>query len=260
MLRDKRRTTRWIAILAVLAAFGFTTTATAQRAPGGGGSGSGDWVIMTYVPDNNYAVPVALPVTPTKGNGVSFDFYPTPDRAMLLVDISQAKQFKPGKLVGRTLSAHIAINASPGATFVYFNNDGTGSLQGGWADPGGFVRLYLQGVNPALTGCESGWHPERPDCEAQYWWSNPLHIDLADLAALGSKGTTLEALLNPEVWSDRDGHMGDSNADHIGWFNAAVANATKIGLSFGGNGWWAFGTGVNEPSTASFVLDKYMAK
>jgi hypothetical protein len=222
---------------------------------------------MTYVPDNNYTVPVPLPVTPVKGNGVSFNFYPTPDRAMLIVDISQGKQFQPGKLIGRALSARIAITASPGATFNYFNNDGTGTLQGGWADPGGFVRLYIQGVNPALVGCESGWHPLRPDCEAQYWWSNPLHIELADLAALGSKGITLEALLSPEFWSDRDGHMGTETitasgmtVNHVDAFKAAVANATKLGLSFGGNGWWAFGTGVNAPSTATFVLDKYMAK
>ena len=251
-------------MLAVLATFGFTTTATAQRA-GGGESTSAPWVIMTYVPGNSYTVPVPLPVTPLKGNGVSFDFYPTPDRAMLLSDISQSKQFGSGKLVGKTLSAQIAINASPGATFNYYNNDGTGNIDT-WTSAGGFVRLYIQGVNPALTGCQSGWHPERPDCEAQYWWSNPLHIDLDDLAALGSKGITLQALLDPAVWSDRDGHMGtetiigDITVNHEEAFNAAVANATKIGLSFGGNGWWAFGTGVNEPSTASFVLYKFVAK
>ena len=93
-----------------------------------------------------------------------------------------------------------------------------------------------------------------------------MHIDLADLAALGSEGTTLEVPLDPAFWSDRDGHMGtdtiigDITVNHEDAFNAAVANATKIGLSFGGNGWWAFGTGVNEPSTASFVLYKFVAK
>lgn len=248
----KYRTFTWIAIFAVLVVLALTITASAQRKVG-------EWVIMTYVPANNYSVPVALPVTQINGNGVSFDFYPTPDRAVLIADISQDKQFAPGKLIGRTLSARIGISATPGATFIYFNNDGTGSLQDGWADPGGFVRLYFQGANPALTGCNPGWDPLRPDCEAQYWWSNPLHIDLEDLAASGQQ-ITLQALLTPEIWSDRDGHMGDSNPDHIAWFNAAVANATKFGLSFGGNGWWAFGCGVNEPATAWFLLYQFMAK
>jgi len=238
------------------------STTWAQRAKGGGGTTPGRWAIMTYVSDNNYTVPVALPVTRIKGNGVSFDFYSTPERAVLLYDMSQDKQFRPGKLVGRSLRARVAIDAPVGAQFIYFNNNGTGGLQGGWADPGGFVRLYFQGVNPDLVSCEPGWHPERPDCEAQYWWSNPLHIDLNDLAALGAKGITLEALLSPENWSDRDGHMGDSDANHLAWFNAAVANATKMGLSFGGNGWWAFGCGFDETtaSSANFVLSQWVVK
>jgi hypothetical protein len=238
------------------------STAWAQRAKGGGGTTPGQWVIMTYVPDNNYSVPVALPVTKIKGNGVSFDFYATPDRAVLLYDMTEDRQLKPGKLIGRSLRARVAIDAPSGAQFIYFNNDGTGALQGGWADAGGFVRLYFQGVNPDLVGCEPGWHPGRPDCEAQYWWSNPLHIDLNDLAALGAKGVTLEALLSPENWSDRDGHMGDADANHLAWFNAAVANATKMGLSFGGNGWWAFGCGFDDTTTlsATFVLSQYLVK
>jgi hypothetical protein len=48
--------------------------------------------------------------------------------------------------------------------------------------------------------------------------------------------------------------------DHILAFNAAVANVKKIGLSFGGNGWWAFGCGVEAPSTATFMLYKFMVK
>jgi hypothetical protein len=242
----KSRTVIWIGILAVLIVLAFTITASAQRKVG-------EWFIMTYVPDNNWSVPVPLPVTQIKGNGVSFDFYPTADRAVLIADISQDRQFAPGKLVGKTLSARIGINATPGATFSYYNND-TGN-----ADPGGFVRLYFQGVNPALTGCEPGWHPERPDCEAQYWWSNPLHIDLVDLAASGQE-ITLQALLSPEVWSDRDGHMGNADAAHIAWFDATVAHATKFGLSFGGGSWWAFGCGVEAPATASFLLYKFMAQ
>jgi hypothetical protein len=234
---------------------------------GGGGHDGvapGQWVIMTYVPDNGYTVPVPLHVTAMKGGGVSFDFLPTPDRAMLLTDVkghqetgghSDRDDNKPAKtpadnLTGKTILAHIAIKATPGAKFNYCgpNCDGT--------DPGGFVRLYLQGTNPALTGCQPGWHPERPDCEAQYWWSNPIAIDLDALAALGTVGTVLQVPLNVSNWSDRDGHFASALApiDHPAAFAAAVANATKVGLSFGGGNNFAFGAGVTAPAEATFQL------
>jgi hypothetical protein len=263
-MKKLKITAKLAVMFILLAVLVFTTMAVAQRVVSGGAAnaGKGEWVVMTYVPDDNYSVPVPLPVTPIRGGGVSFDFYPTPDRAMLVVDdLSLIQQFRGGNLTGKTLSAKIAIEATPGASFIYFNNDGTGTLQGGWADPGGFVRLYFNKVN--TVGCPTGWHPERPECEAQYWWSNPVHIDLADLAARGGKEITLEVPLNPEFWSDRDGHMGTdttpTTVDHILAFNAAVANVKKIGLSFGGNGWWAFGCGVTD-GTATFKLYKFIVK
>jgi hypothetical protein len=258
----KIRTVTFVAVCALLTTLAFTIMAVAQRVPGGA-SDSGLWQIWTYVPENNYATPLPLPVSLVRGGGVAFDFYPTPDRAMLLIDdLNLIKQFHGGNLTGKILSADIAIAATPGATFNYFNNDGTGSLQGGSADPGGFVRLYFNKVN--TPGCPSGWHPELPECEAQYWWSNPIYIELADLAALGRKGATLEVSLDPALWSDRDGHMGtdttSTTVNHIAAFNAAVKNIKKLGLSFGGNGWWAFGCGVNDPGQATFVLYKFQAK
>jgi len=241
-----------IVMLVLLVTLAFTTTAAAQRVVK-------DWFVMTYIPNDNYAVPWPLPVTPIRGNGVSFDFFPTPDRAMLIAEIESYPQFQRGKLTGKTLLADIAIEATPGATFNYYIDEFP------WQATGGFVRLYFNKVN--TPGCLSGWHPERPDCEAQYWWSNPVHIDLADLAALGSKGTTIEVPLDPTLWSDRDGHMGTETitaynitVNHTDAFYAAVANVKKIGLSFGGGGLWAFGCGVNEPSTATFILYKFMAK
>jgi len=258
----KKLTLIGILVLALV----FTTSAFAQRV-GGGKHGVDVWEIMTYGPENGYSVPISYPVTKS-GRGVAFDLYihdGSPDRAMLVVeDLTQINQFHGGDLTGKALSAKIAIEAKPGTTFMYFNNDGTGTLQGGWADPDGFVRLYFNKVN--TEGCPTGWHPERPDCEAQYWWSNPLHIDLPDLAALGKKGIKLEVLLDPEFWSDRDGHMGTDTVtinsitvDHTEAFNAAVANVKKVGLSFGGNGWWAFGCGASAPG-AMFKLNSFEVK
>ena len=267
----KKLTLIGILVLALI----FTTSAFAQRV-GGGKHGVDVWEIMTYGPENDYTVPISYPVTKS-GGGVAFDLYihsGSPDRAMLVVDdLTEIKGFHGGNLTGEALSAKIAIEAKPGTTFMSFNNDGNGTLPGNkWADPGGFVRLYFNKVG--TTGCPDGWHPERPDCEAQYWWSNPLHIDLQDLAALGKKGIKLEVPLDPAFWSDRDGDMGDTGpgdvcwgavpadcmyVDHSAAFAEAVANVKKIGLSFGGNGWWAFGVGASAPG-AMFKLNSFEVK
>jgi hypothetical protein len=268
----RSRTTAWSVILAVLVTFAFTTTVRTQGPQNashdqrdkdrGNGVQRDQWVIMTYVPADNCNVPVPLPVTKVKGGGVSFlmpnSSYCSPDRAMLLTN-----RLPKGTLIGHSLSAQMAILAVPGTTFSYW--DATLGPQ-----PGGFVRLYIQGTNPDLIGCLPGWHPERPDCEAQYWWSNPVYIDLAHLALFGSTGFTMQEVLNPAYWSDRDGHMGNTPAgdfgghdadgnptpqiwvDHAAAFQAAVDHATKTGLSFGGGGSWAFGVGSDPP--AKFLL------
>jgi hypothetical protein len=258
-MKKLRNTGMLISVFALLITFAFITTAAAQRVPAGGGQGE-KWVITTYTPDNGYTVPVPMPVTKSKGGVVTFDLFihdGYPDRAMLITDITG--KFNEGKLTGHSLSARIAINATAETTFNYCGTycDGT--------DSGGFVRLYIQGTNPAAVGCESGWHPERPDCEAQYWWSNPLHIDLEALLPLGSQGITLQGLLSPENWSDRDGHVGTAvtttdeiTVDHAAVFSAVVANPTKMGLSFGGGNNFAFGVGANQ--SATFLLYDFSIK
>ncbi|MCX6553228.1 MAG: hypothetical protein NTY02_19865, partial [Acidobacteria bacterium] len=82
----------------------------------------------------------------------------------------------------------------------------------------------------------------------------------------------------PSQWSDRDGHMANAAAgdvcwvedlpvvagcapvDHAAAFAASVKNITKMGLSFGGGNNFAFGAGVNEPATATFVMYNFSVK
>ena len=233
-----------LSVFALLVTFALTTPVAAQRLPAAAGHGEG-WIVLTY--EGEFG-PFESPAT-RKGGAVSFDFLATPDRAMLITDISGDRQFAPGKLIGKSLSARIAINATPGATFNYYNTGGTAPAN---------VRLYFQRPNAAGCPPSSEFNPLFPQCEAQYWWSNPLSISLADLAASNNRqGVTLQALLSPEFWSDRDGHKGDSDANHIAWFNDAVANANKIALSFGGGNNFAFGCGVDSPGQATFTLLKY---
>lgn len=249
----KKVTARMLIGVFLLVAFAFTTTAVAEQIPGVD-IGVKAWKIMTYLPKNDYNVPYALPVKPIANKGVSFDFYPTPDRAVLIAELPpSSKKSNPGDFTGKTIHASIAIEAIDGATFNYYNTGGTQPAN---------VRLYFQRVNGSGdTGvvCPSGWHPERPDCEAQYWWSNPVSIDLEALAALGTDGVILEAVLDPALWSDRDGQMGNSDVKHLQWFADAVAHVGKVGLSFGGGNNFAFGCGVDEPP-AVFNLYEFAVK
>lgn len=66
--------------------------------------------------------------------------------------------------------------------------------------------------------------------QGTYWWSNPLDIDLEDLALFGP--TVLqETLTDPSRWSSA---LGKNGASIPAEFNTAAANARQVGLSFGG--------------------------
>src|SRR6185295_6843874 len=90
---------------------------------------------------------------------------------------------RKGDLRGRTIEATIAIDAPAGTTFNYYGEpDACGRAAN--------VRLYFETTNAALG-------------ESQFWWSNPISIDLADLAALDDAGTTLSVGVQAGNWSDR---------------------------------------------------------
>lgn len=194
-------------------------------------AGKSKWVVYTY--DGEEGPFISQAANP-KGKAIAtFDFLLTPDRALLLSD-DKAYLHKKGDLAGNTIQATIAIEAPPETTFNYYDTGGSRPAN---------VRLYFETTNAALG-------------ESQYWWSNPVSIDLADLAALGQAGTTLSVALDAANWSDRDGHQGTFDADHTAAFNSAAAEVTLIGLSFGGGNNFAFGTG-SDPAGATFQLLKF---
>jgi hypothetical protein len=221
-----------------------------ERKTRGGGNvtGAGRWTVLTYIGDDG---PFDVKADPLPGGGVFFNFFETPDRSMLTTDSPSYKRLLLGNLTGKTLYAQIEIEATPGATFNYYNTGGTGPA---------FVRFYFQ------TGKDSGWDPTNPLGEAQYWWSNttvfPASIHLEVLASFGPAGYKLYVPLRPEYWSDRDGHMGTaiSPINHTDAFIKAIANISKIGVSFGGGNNFAFGCGVDAPYQAKFKLYELVAK
>jgi hypothetical protein len=79
-----------------------------------------------------------------------------------------------------------------------------------------------------------------------FWWSNPASVVVAN----GTLQVT--ANVDPAQWSDWNGQFGTTVPDG---FNAAAANVTDIGLSFGGGCF--FENGVGAPGGASFTLNGF---
>jgi hypothetical protein len=218
-------------LLAGLASLVLVTAAVA--APGPHPAGKSKWDVYTYVGEDG---PFTSQAANPKGKAIAaFDFLQTPDRAMLLTD-DKSYLPKKGDLRGRTITAAVSIDAAVGTTFNYYDD-------GGGCGTPATVRLYFETTNPTLD-------------ESQYWWSNPVSIDLASLAALGAAGTTLSVPVTAAGWSDRDGHFGTFDATHMAAFDAAAAKVTSTGLSFGGGCNFAFGTG-SDPAGATFELLKF---
>jgi hypothetical protein len=81
-----------------------------------------------------------------------------------------------------------------------------------------------------------------------FWWSNPAAMTLN-----GNDTMTLNVSLDPSQWSDWDGHDGNFIPSVTTGFNAAVANVSQIGLSFGGGCFFENGVTTSNGS-GTFAL------
>jgi hypothetical protein len=80
--------------------------------------------------------------------------------------------------------------------------------------------------------------------ETDYWWSNPVSINLQTLEAGQPASFPLSApISDPLMWSDYYGHFGSSPA-YTTAFQRAVQDVEFIGLSFGGGCGFENGVGV----------------
>ena len=167
------------------------------------------------------------PVAPGQGTDVAtFDFLSTPTTSYVLR--GQGDSTLVGDIRGKAVSATFSIEKSTGAAFFY---DTTNNPCG--TPPS--VRLFFQ------TSNAGGFD------ETHFWWSNPIAAQLD--AAAGN--VTISTTVAGSNWSDFFGHFGNDPA-HPG-FDTAAANATYIGLSFGGGCFFANGVGVQN-GTATFHL------
>jgi hypothetical protein len=173
------------------------------------------------------------------GNGdeIEFSFLGTPDTAFLLTKHPSYKGTLLGDLTGKTLSATVGVSVTADTVFHYYGEpDACGRAPN--------VRFYFE------TDTSGKFDPK------DYWWSNPVSVDLEDLKDGGDQ--TISVAMSPSLWSDWDGHMGTFDAAHTAAFNAAVKDVKYIGLSFGGGCFFANGVGVN-PGSGTFRLVSFTA-
>jgi hypothetical protein len=184
--------------------------------------------VWTYNPSGR-AFKGGVPASGGSDKIATFAFPVSPDTALLVTDHGSYKDVLLGDLTGKTVNAKVSDS---GGTFTYYGQpDACGRPAN--------VRLYFQTKSPASFS------------ETDYWWSNPVSRPLGSTTA-----TTLSAKLDPDKWSDYNGHFG-SNPVYTAAFNDAVKNVTSIGLSFGGGCF--FENGVGAPNGGSFTLWTFSA-
>lgn len=183
--------------------------------------GAPKWKVVDYnrVQTHPARVPDKIP------GGISFKFLNTPDTALLATSHPSYNGSLLGDLTGKNVSATVGVSVTTGTDFDYYGEpDACGRPAN--------VRLYFQ--------TDTGGKFEETD----YWWSNPMSVDLDALAA-GSDQTITASLANPSSWSDFYGHFGNDPA-YSDAFAAAAADVQLIGVSFGGGCFFENGVGIKQ--------------
>ena len=196
-------------------------------------NGAPKWKIIDF---NRSARAFREGVPKSDGAGITFDFLTTPDNAVLSTNHPSYKGTLLGDLTGKTITAVISIEATPGASFLYYGEPDACNSPAN-------VRLYIQSGNRSIVS------PGQFEPNLR-WWANPNGVSLATLA---NNTITLTTTLIPGLWSDWNGQSGTS--DPAG-FAASVKDVKLIGLSFGGGCFFQNGVGVSGGS-AKFRLKSY---
>ena len=223
--------------MAKTAALAVVTTlvlAGAAQAAAGGTPASG-WHIgyfqNTAPQPSNAQAPSAAPLAIA-----SLNFTNQPNTSLLVTD----QKAKFGGLLGdiryKTVTATFTVSGVHGA-FTYFGEPSCGGTTAN-------ARLYFD------TSNAGGFD------ETHFWWSNPTSVTLNPASAVLANGTvTVTANVEGSEWSDFFGHHGNEEAYSAG-FNAAAANVTDIGLSFGGGCFFENGVGTSDGS-GSLTLNSF---
>ena len=187
--------------------------------------GAPKWKVVDYnrVQTHPARVPNRVP------GGIAFDFLYTPDTALLGTSHPSYNGDLLGDMTGKALSAKVGITVTSGTpVFTYYGQpDACGRPAN--------VRFYFR--------TDTGGKFEETD----YWWSNPMSVDLQVLTA--SDQTLVANFSNPAEWSNYYGHFGNDPL-YAAAFAEAIADVQFVGVSFGGGCFFENGVGI-QPGTGS---------
>jgi len=202
------------------------------------------WTVYDYNPSGQAIAPrqsaSSMPAT-TSGDTTTFAFRPDIFTALL----TTTDKNLTGDLSTKTLNATVSVSGNATGTFSY---------QPFGCGPGipGFVRLYFTSARSSGSSDPAPGSPVKGGLPpagfyTQFWWSNPMHVDLLS-------GTQSPMLLSAQMadvtqWSDWDGKPA---ADPLvtEQFMTAIANVKSVGLSFGGGCFFENGVTFDYPPTA----------
>jgi hypothetical protein len=160
--------------------------------------------------------------------------FSVPDKTRLLYNSKDDALL--GDKLGSTMTATFKVlGVSDGAAFTY---GGEGTSANPCASPA-TVRLSFESIPPGTKFAFTN-----------YWWA-----DASTASYVLANGTvTITALVDPtaEQWSDWNGQPSAANAAE---FNAAAANMTEVGLSFGGGCFFENGVGTTDGSGSLTLTD-----
>jgi len=195
-----------------------------------------DWTVYDYNPSNNALAPRnapnKMPAT-TTGTTTTFDFLPGKFTALL----TTTDRSLTGDLSTKTLMDVISVSGPPTTTFM--TQHGGGDCVGGVPAA---VRFYF--VSPSASGSSVGTPPA--GFYTQFWWSNPVNVQL--LTGNQSGQAITASLSDPNEWSDWNGQRGGSSPEVMEAFLEATHKVQTVGLSFGGECFFETGVTAIYPS------------
>jgi hypothetical protein len=188
------------------------------------------WTVYDYNPSNQALAPRnspnSMPAT-TSGTTTMFNFIPNKFTALL----TTTDRSLTGNLSMTTLKDDISVGG-PATTFMTQHNGGNCV-----SNVPAAVRFYF--ISPSASGSTVGSPPA--GFYTQFWWSNPVNMQLLSGAQSGSISASVG---DPAEWSDWNGQRPNpvTNPTVYEAFEKAIQNVQTVGLSFGGECF--FETGV----------------
>lgn len=199
-----------------------------------------EWTVYDYNPSGRgirpRSSPNSMPATTNNGT-TSFQFIPGIFTALL---VTKSPAYT-GDQSQKTLSDAVTWSGTGG----FSEQNG-----GGCTPDQQYVRFYFE--SPSASGPSTGSPPA--GFYTQFWWSNPMRVDLAGDAGTGTMSAPLAFPAAAHQWSDWNGTFNDFSPALTEAFVEATQKVQMMGVSYGGGCFFENGltTGTGGTFSSTF--------